>query len=279
MAEDDPRRGGRDATMASAIAPGSEFAGYRINSLIGRGAMSSVYLADDLRLKRKVALKVLAPSSSTGRPSASGSCASRSSRRSLDHANVIPIYEAGEAGGTALHLHALRRRAPTSKQLLRDGPLPPARAIALVAQVAAALDAAHERGLVHRDVKPSNVLVDASGHAYLADFGVTKRVHGRSALGEAGLLGTSTTSRPSRSGRRRRRPRRHLLARLPALRVPDRQAAVRQDTPSPPSSPTWGRTAAAARLEQVIPKALAKDPAERYETGKELAEAARRRSV
>jgi serine/threonine-protein kinase len=107
---------------------------------------------------------------------------------SLDHAHVIPIYEAGEAGG--LLFIAMRYvNGSDLGRLLLDGPLEPRRAIELAEQIAAALDAAHESGLVHGDVKPSNVLIDTDGHAYLADFGLTTRLHDRTGP-QYGLQGT-----------------------------------------------------------------------------------------
>ena len=127
MAEDDPRRGGRDATMAAAIAPGSEFAGYRIHSLIGRGAMGSVYLADDLRRKRKVALKVLAPELEHRQAFRERFLRESQLAGSLDHANVIPIYEAGASGGL-LYIAMRYVDGPDLKHLSQDGPLAAARA-------------------------------------------------------------------------------------------------------------------------------------------------------
>jgi serine/threonine protein kinase len=98
----------------------------------------------------------------------------------LDHPNVVPIYEAGEHDGQ-LYLAMRYVEGSDVRTLLRHGGGPPAeRVISILAQVASALDAAHRRGLVHRDVKPANVLVDEDGHAYLTDFGVTKQLGGDS---------------------------------------------------------------------------------------------------
>jgi YVTN family beta-propeller protein len=158
-------------------AAGTEVAGYRIEHLLGRGGMGTVYRAHDARLDRPVALKLLAPgaSGSDGAPERLLRESHMAAR--LDHPNVIPIYEAGQEDGRLFI--AMRYIAGGDlKALLRsEGSLPPPRAVAVAAQIADALDAAHRRGLVHRDVKPSNVLLDSDDgreHCYLADFGLTQ---------------------------------------------------------------------------------------------------------
>jgi predicted Ser/Thr protein kinase len=176
---------------------GSELFGYRVEALLGRGGMSVVYRAHDLALDRKVALKLLA-SELAGDDRFRGRFL-RESRvaASLDHPNVVPIYEAGEAEG--LLCIAMRYVEGTDlKRLLREeGALEPGRALDYCAQVSAALDTAHEHGLVHRDVKPSNVLITLSGHCYLADFGLTYSAADRSDLTQTGhLVGTVDYAAP-----------------------------------------------------------------------------------
>src|SRR5215467_1448101 len=155
---------------------GSDFLGYRVEELIGRGGMGVVYRAYDLRLKRPVALKLVAPSLAHD-----GGFRDRFARESelvmsLEHPNVVPIYDAGDVDGRVYLAMRLVDGSDLGTLLKAEGALEPARAIAICTQIAAALDAAHQRGLVHRDVKPSNVLLDASEHVYLADFGLTRRL-------------------------------------------------------------------------------------------------------
>ena len=160
---------------------GTELAGYRIESLLGWGGMSVVYLAEDLRLKRRVALKLLAAGLAEDESFRDRFLRESELAASIDHPNIVPIYEAGT---TDDHLFIAMRyvEGRDLKERLQHGRLDPADAVGIIAQVASALDAAHARGLVHRDVKPSNVLLDTrarpdgSDHVYLADFGITKRV-------------------------------------------------------------------------------------------------------
>jgi len=166
---------------------GTVLAGFRIEERIGRGGMSVVYRADHIRLKRKVALKLLSPELAEDDAFRERFLRESQLAASLDHPNVVPIYDAGEAEGV-LYIAMRYVEGTDLKALLRrEGALPPERAVGLAAQVAAALDAAHERGLVHRDVKPSNVLLAGRAgkeHCYLADFGLSTSVSDRSALAD-----------------------------------------------------------------------------------------------
>jgi YVTN family beta-propeller protein len=158
---------------------GTDLAGYRVEALVGRGGMGVVYRAHDLALDRKVALKVL--SAELADDDGFRDRFLRESRiaASLDHPAIVPVYDAGESRGE-LYIAMRYVDGTDLAALLVRGALSPERTISLLAPVASALDAAHSRGLVHRDVKPSNVLVSDEGHVYLADFGLTRR------LGEAG---------------------------------------------------------------------------------------------
>lgn len=177
--------------MAEDTRVGTELAGYRIEGVIGRGGMSVVYLAEHARLERKVALKVLAPELAGSERFHDRFLRESKLAASIDHPNIVPIYDADEAEGV-LYIAMRYVEGSDLKQAIRDtGGLEPLRASSIVDQVASALDAAHARGLVHRDVKPANVLLTPDGHAYVSDFGLTKRAVSVSGLTETGqLIGT-----------------------------------------------------------------------------------------
>jgi ABC-type branched-subunit amino acid transport system substrate-binding protein/DNA-binding beta-propeller fold protein YncE len=175
--------------MKAAFTRGTTFAGYRIEALVGRGGMGVVYRATDLSLERPVAVKLIAPELAQDEQFRTRFLREPRLAASLDHPNVIPIYEAGEHDGQLYLAMRYVEGTDMKSTLERDGKLTPARAIELLAQVASALDAAHERGLVHRDVKPGNVLIDRSGHVYLTDFGITKQT-GADSTETGSLVGT-----------------------------------------------------------------------------------------
>src|SRR5262245_14868443 len=158
---------------------GDVLAGYVLQEQVGRGGMGEVFRAHDERLDRTVAVKVL-----RARLADSERFRERFLREStmaarLDHPNVIPIFEAGESNGTLFISMRLVSGTDLRAILREEAPLEPARTIALLSPVAGALDAAHAAGLVHRDVKPANILVarspdlDPPEHVYLSDFGLT----------------------------------------------------------------------------------------------------------
>ena len=168
------------APRTAAFTAGTTFANYRVESLLGRGGMGVVYLARDLSLDRRVALKLIAPELADDEQFRARFLREPKLAASLDHPNVIPIYEAGEHDGQLYLAMRFVEGSDLRTLLDREGKLSPERTLAILAQVAGALDAAHRRALVHRDVKPANVVLDEDGHAYLTDFGITKQLGGAS---------------------------------------------------------------------------------------------------
>ena len=164
--------------MATKTLVGTSFAGYRVESLLGRGGMSVVYLAEHPRLKSKVALKLLAPALAEDDVSRERLVRESRLAASLSHPNVIPVYDTGEEDGV-LFVSMRFVAGQDLRALIREGgPLSLADTASVISQAAAALDAAHARGLVHRDVKPANILLEQGSegpwHVYVADFGLTK---------------------------------------------------------------------------------------------------------
>jgi streptogramin lyase len=262
---------------------GTELLGYRIEALLGRGGMGSVYLAEDLRLKRKVALKLLLPELARDERFRERLLAESTLAASLDHPNIVPIYEAGEAG-EQIFISMRYVEGQDLKTALHEGPLAPEHALGLVSQIASALDAAHAHGLVHRDVKPSNVLIapeaghEGEDHVYLADFGLTKRVSEREGASQPEqLMGTLDYVAPEQirgdeiDGRADVYSLGCLLYEClagepPYPRRSDAAVLFAHLQEEPPTLPG---------LERVLQKALAKERNDRYQTCRQLVAAAR----
>jgi ketosteroid isomerase-like protein len=264
------------------LEPGAEFAGCRIEAVAGRGGMGVVYRATELSLGRPVALKLLAPE--RARDEEFRERFQRESRMAaaIDHPNVIPVYAAGEHDGS-LYLVMRYVSGTDLHALLREsGALSPARAADVVAQVAAALDAAHRAGLVHRDVKPANVLL-AGAHAYLSDFGLTRLAGSDSGLTESGRwIGTVEYCSPEQLRGARTDARADVYSLGCVLfaalsggppfahgTVPATMLAHLNDPP--PLASTHG---APREFDRVIARALAKAPEDRYPSAGDLGRAA-----
>jgi ABC-type branched-subunit amino acid transport system substrate-binding protein/glutamine cyclotransferase len=265
--------------VRTTVEPGTTFAGYRIDSLIGRGGMGVVFRATDLSLERPVALKLIAPEFAQDERFRKRFLKEPRLAAALDHPNVVPIYEAREHDGQ-LYL-AMRYVAGEDlrTRMARLGPPPPETTVRILAQVADALDAAHRRGLIHRDVKPANILLDEDGHAYLTDFGITKQVSSTSTATEH-VVGTLDYMAPERirgekvDGRSDQYALACVLYECLVGRPPFRReteaetlwAQMQGEVPSVAGHPD---------LNPVLAKGLAKVADDRYRTCTELVDAAR----
>ena len=248
--------------------------------------MSVVYRAEDSRLKRRVALKLLAAELSEDERFRERFLRESELAASLDHANVIPIYEAGEVDGQ-LYIAMRYVEGRDLKTLLREeAPLEPGRALRLCGEIADALDAAHEVGLVHRDVKPGNALLDRREHVYLADFGLTKQVSSQSGLTATGqIAGTIDYVAPEVIEGKKVDARAdqyslgcllyECLAGAAPFHRDSELAVLWAHVHEPPPAPSERRPELGRKLDEVIALALAKAPAKRYASCRELVEAAR----
>jgi tRNA A-37 threonylcarbamoyl transferase component Bud32 len=271
-------------SVVADIRIGTVLAGYRVEERIGRGGMSVVYRADHLRLKRKVALKLLAPELAADEPFRERFLRESELAASLDHPNVVPIYDAGEVEG--LLFIAMRYVEGTDLKALlrRKGALSPERAVGLASQLAGALDAAHERGLVHRDVKPSNVLLAGRAgkeHCYLSDFGLSTSASDRDVPADARqVVGTIDYVSPEqiRGDEVAGAADVYSLACLlyecltggvPFSRKSDVAVVYAHLEESPP------KAGLAEELDAVLERGMAKDPEQRWETAGALVAAAR----
>ena len=272
------------------LAPGSQLAGYRTEEEIGRGGMAVVYRAHDDHLDRRVALKVLAPDLARDEVFRTRFIQESRIAAATEHPNIIPVFSAGEADGV-LYI-AMRYIADGDVRTLIDrvGPLPAARACALIAQAASALDAAHARGLVHRDVKPTNLLLEISArtsrpdHLYLSDFGLAKPSAAATGLTATGqFFGTVDYVAPEQiqgdplDGRTDQYALAcaafEMLSGSPPFQRENGMAVISAQLSEPPPSLSARVPGLPAAADRVIAKALAKSPADRYDRCLDFAEA------
>jgi serine/threonine protein kinase len=180
--------------VTAPLGPGSTFGIYRIESQLGRGGMSIVYLAEDPRLARRVAIKVLSDELAEDESFRNRFIRESQLAAGLDHPNIVPVYEAGEIEGKLFIAMRYVRGTDLRTMVTEKGSLAAERIVRLLRPIASALDAAHRAGLVHRDVKPANILValdQEEEHPYLADFGLTKHTSSKSGLTQTGtFMGT-----------------------------------------------------------------------------------------
>ena len=271
---------------------GDEFAGYRMRSVLGRGGMSVVYQAENLRLSNVIALKVLAPELAADDVFRARFLEESRIAASLNHPNVIPIYDMGSSNG--LLYIAMRYVSGTDlRQMIKKrGRIQPETALFLLGQAARALDAAHRKGLVHRDVKPGNLLIERGSddadpdHVYLADFGITKHAMSRTGLTSTGqFLGTIDYVAPEQIrgtsvlGLADQYSLGCVLYECLTGRVPfekDLDAAIIwAHVEETPTMPTVLRPDLPPEIDDVFRRVLSKQPGDRYRSCREFIDAAR----
>jgi hypothetical protein len=263
---------------------GTVLGGYRILEPLGSGGTSVVYRAQHVRLGRPAALKLLAPG--LGEADFSDRFLRESQLvASLDHPSIVPVYDAGEQDGLLYIAMACVEGSDLKTLLATEGRLPTRRALRIVGQIAAALDAAHARGLVHRDVKPANILVGTDARAYLSDFGVVKEVASNGSTRTGAFIGTIDYCAPEQIEGREVDARTDVyalacvlyecLAGTPPFHRPSDVAILNAHLHSPPAKLTRAVPGVPPALEHVIAKALSKSPLDRYASTGEFLTAAR----
>jgi hypothetical protein len=261
------------------FSPGSRIGKYVLEQQIGRGGMAVVFTARDDQLGRLVALKIMAPSFASDAEFRQRFVRESQAAAAVDDPHIIPLFEAGESAGVLFIAMRYVAGGDVRSLLAREGPLSVDRACAILVSVASALDAAHAAGLVHRDVKPGNMLIDVRkgrpDHVYLADFGLTKATSGAVTLtGTGKFLGTADYSAPEQIRGRRvdGRADQYALACVavemltgqtpfPLEKVMDVLSAHISQPPPPLSARRHGLP---AELDAVLGRALAKSPSDRY---------------
>ena len=272
------------------VGVGDVIAGYRLDELAGRGGMGVVFQATHIALERRVAVKLIAPELAVNEQFRERFKRESRVAASIDHAHVIPIFDAGDEDGQLYVAMRYVDGTDLGELIARQGNLPPLQAVELTAQVGDGLDAAHERGLVHRDVKPANVLLESRGsgyHSYLTDFGLVKTVGEASGvLTRTGQwLGTPDYAAPEQITGSEVDARTdvyalgcmlyHMIAGKPPFEGDTDVAKMFAHMSQPPGSLSDAQPDVPAALDEVIRTALAKDPAERQRSTGELASAAR----
>jgi serine/threonine protein kinase len=268
--------------------PGARIAGYVLEEQIGQGGMAVVFRARDERLDRQAALKFLAPWLAADEEFRRRFDQESRLAAAVNNPHIIPVYRADEANGV-LFIAMLYVTGGDVASLVRSrGALPPGRALEIVSQVASALDAAHRRGLVHRDVKPSNMLLDGDSepdHVYLSDFGLAKTATGSGRLTRTGqLLGTLAYMAPEQIAGRQVDGRAdqyalacaayEMLSGEPPF-TGDDVAMLGGHLNLPAPALTSRLPGLPAAVDAVFARALAKDPARRYPSCREFSDALR----
>src|SRR2546422_1471250 len=258
---------------------------YTVDRVLGRGGMATVYVAEDLRHSRQVAIKVL-------RPDVAAAIGAERFLREitiaarLTHPHVLPLIDSGQAAGSLYYVMPYVRGETLRQRLVREQRLPLKDALGIARELGAGLDYAHREGFVHRDVKPENVLL-ADGHAVLADFGIARAIcqAGGEHVTEVGLaIGTPEYMSPEQAAGDRELDGRcdvyalacviyEMLAGEPPFSGGSARAIVAKHLSEPPPPLRARRPDAPAAVEQALARALAKDPADRFASVAEFATA------
>jgi predicted ATPase/class 3 adenylate cyclase len=281
---------GTTGGVAPSFAVGSRIAGYRLEEEIGAGGMAVVFRALDERLDRFVALKLLTPWLAADEEFRRRFLRESRAAAAVDDPHIIPVYEAGEADGVLFISMRYVSGGSVRDLARREGPLPAARAAAIVSPVASALDAAHAASLVHRDVKPANILVDSRpgrpDHVYLADFGLSKARSPSVRLTRTGMfLGTVAYMAPEQIEGREVDGRTdqyalacaafELLSGVVPFERDQDMAVIYAHLSVPPPSLASRRPDLPSAADEVLARAMAKAPQDRYPTCREFADALR----
>ena len=282
---DDTLVGGGDTTQGPG--PVEAFGGYQLLSLLGAGGMGEVWRARDSRTNRVVALKVLPERSADDQELRERFRRECQAVAQLTEPHVIPIHDFGDIDGRLYLNMRLIEGTDLRTLIAREGAISPRRAVAIIAQVAGALQAAHDAGLVHRDVKPSNILVCADDFAYLIDFGIAHAADDRTLTKAGETIGTFAYMAPEAIGAAVKTDARVdvyalacvlyecLTGRPPFTSTSGMQGFIAHHLHTPPPQPSISTADVPAAFDAVIAKGMAKNPDDRYQTASELAAAAR----